>query len=68
MNLYAQDSKEPHHSTGVFSVLRNKWLVVPHRANPEIDEEYVLKKSQDIMGRIDHLIGLEEKEKSFRGY
>ena len=64
VELYAQDSKEPHHSTGVFSVLRNKWLVVPHRANPEIDEEYVLKKSQDIMGRIDHLIGLEEKRRA----
>ena len=64
VELYAQDSKEPHHSTGVFSVLRNKWLVVPHRANPEIDEEYVLKKSQDIMGRIDHLIDLEEKRRA----
>jgi len=64
VELYAQDSKEPHHSTGVFSVLRNKWLVVPHRANPEIDEEYVLKKSQDIMDRIDYLSGLEEKRRS----
>jgi len=64
VELYAQDSNEPHHSTGVFSVLRNKWLVVPHRANPEIDEEYVLKKSQDIMDRIDYLAGLEEKRKS----
>ena len=64
VELYAQDSFEPHHSTGVFSVLRNKWLVVPHRTNPEIDEEYVLKKSQDIMRRIDHLVDLEEKRKS----
>ena len=64
VELYAQDSNEPHHSTGVFSVLRNKWLVVPYRANPEIDEEYVLKKSQDIMDRIDYLAGLEEKRKS----
>jgi Fe2+ or Zn2+ uptake regulation protein len=64
VELYAQDKAEPHHSTGVFSVLRNKWLVVPHRANPEIDEEYVLKKSQDIMDRIDYLSGLEEKRRS----
>jgi len=64
VELYAQDKAEPHHSTGVFSVLRNKWLVVPHRANPEIDEEYVLKKSQDIMDRIDYLSGMEEKRKS----
>ncbi len=64
VELYAQDSKEPHHSTGVFSVLRNKWLVVPHRTNPEIDEEYVLKKSKDIMDRIDSLTGLEEKRRA----
>ena len=64
VELYAQDSKEPHHSTGVFSVLRNKWLVVPQRTNPEIDEEHVLKKSKDIMDRIDYLVGLEDKRKS----
>ncbi len=64
VELYAQDSKEPHHSTGVFSVLRNKWLVVPHRTNPEIDEEYVLKKSKDIMDRIDSLTDLEEKRRA----
>lgn len=64
VELYAQDSKEPHHSTGVLSVLRNKWLVVPHRTNPEIDEEYVLKKSQDIMDRIDRLTDLEEKSRA----
>ena len=60
------DTNEPHHSTGVFSVLRNKWLVVPHRTNPEIDEEYVLKKSQDIMDRIDFLVGLEDKRSSLQ--
>lgn len=27
VELYAQDTNEPHHSTGVFSVLKNKWLV-----------------------------------------
>jgi len=64
VELYAQDSNEPHHSTGVFSVLRNKWLVVPQRTNPEIDEDYVLKKSKDIMDRIDSLTGLEEKRRA----
>ena len=62
VELYAQDTNEPHHSTGVFSVLKNRWLVVPQRTNPEIDEEYVLKKSKDIMDRIDYLIDLENKE------
>ncbi len=66
VELYAQDTNEPHHSTGVFSVLRNKWLVVPQRTNPEIDEEYVLKKSQDIMSRIDALVDLEDKRLSLQ--
>ena len=48
----------------MFSVLRNKWLVVPQRTNPEIDEDYVLKKSKDIMDRIDSLTGLEEKRRA----
>ena len=66
VELYAQDIKEPHHSTGVFSVLRNKWLIIPLRANPEIDEQSITKKSKDMMGRIEYLTSIEDKSNSLK--
>jgi len=66
VELYTQDIDEPHHSTGVFSVLRNKWLVNPLRTNPVIDEETILKKSQDMMNRIEYLEAIEDKTDSLK--
>ena len=66
VELYTQDVDEPHHSTGVFSVLRNKWLVNPHRTNPVIDEETVFKKSKDMMSRIEYLETIEDKSNSLK--
>ena len=59
VELYAQDAAEPHHSTGVFSVLKNRWNVTPLRSAPDIDEELVVKKSKDIASRIDFLNKIE---------
>jgi len=66
VELYTQDVDEPHHSTGVFSVLRNKWLVNPLRTNPVIDEETVIKKSKDMMSRIEYLETIEDKSNSLK--
>jgi hypothetical protein len=66
VEVYPQNASEPHHSTGVFSVLKNKWDIIPHRSDPEIDEELVLKKSRDIMDRIDNLENIENKLNSLK--
>ena len=29
VEIYVQDSEEPHHSTGVYSVLANEWIAYP---------------------------------------
>jgi hypothetical protein len=61
VELYPQDSKEPHHSTGIFSVLKNKWVLMPLRTDPVIDEENVSKKTDDLMDRIDSLVKIQNK-------
>tara|TARA_Y100000592_G_scaffold90228_1_gene148589 strand:- start:289 stop:993 length:705 start_codon:yes stop_codon:yes gene_type:complete len=61
VELYPQDSKEPHHSTGIFSVLKNKWVLMPLRSSPLIDEENVSKKTDDLMNRIDSLTSIQNK-------
>jgi len=61
VELYPQDSKEPHHSTGVFSVLKNKWEIFPKRSEPAVDEKNVSKKTDDLMNRIDSLTSIQNK-------
>jgi len=61
VELYPQDSKEPHHSTGVFSVLKNKWEIVPERTDPMVDEDRITKKTDELMSRIDDITGIENK-------
>lgn len=66
VEVYPQNINEPHHSTGIHSVLKNKWQIIPTRTSPIIDEELVLKKSKDIMDRIDNLENIENKVKALK--
>jgi len=41
--------EEPHHSTGVFSVGRNKWLDQPSKTKPDIDDGALVKKREAVL-------------------
>jgi predicted nucleotidyltransferase len=56
VELYVQDSNEPHFSTGVYSVLYNSWIEKPERESVKIQYEKILEKSQLWMDKIDNLI------------
>ena len=45
VEVYAQNSNEPHFSTGVYSVLNNEWLVSPNKVEDTFDDQKVLQKS-----------------------
>ncbi len=53
VELYVQDSNEPHHSGGVYSIKNDQWLEVPSRHDPLIDYETVEKKASRLMDDID---------------
>ncbi len=55
VEIYIQDSKEVHHSTGVYSVLRDGWIVKPEKKNFTIDHENVKIKAAHIMNQIDKI-------------
>ena len=55
VEMYFQDSSEPHHSTGVYSLIKNEWLVKPINKIININTSDVQKKSSDIMNMIDDL-------------
>ena len=52
VELYVQDSTEPHISSGVYSVLWDGWVVQPDKTSREIDTEKVKQKVNNIITSI----------------
>jgi len=55
VELYFQDSKEPHHSSGTYSLVKNDWIRKPTKKIINVDMADVQLKSADIMNSIDEL-------------
>lgn len=63
LEFYAQDAEEGHHSTGVFSLIKNNWNIKPTRQDSlQVDAEQVRKKAADMMTRIDHIVDMASSE------
>lgn len=56
VELYVQDVNEEHTSSGVYSILNNKWLVKPESTKESIDEKQIIKKGEEYAKQIDKLI------------
>lgn len=55
VELYVQDSKEPHVASGLFSLMNNEWIKNPVFDPPEIDEMDVNKKADSMAYEIEQL-------------
>jgi len=55
VEIYIQDSREDHHSTGVFSLMNNEWIAQPNRIEPEVDENMVQRKIKSFIDMIDRV-------------
>ena len=55
VEVYIQDVDEPHKSSGVFSLLNNKWNVRPEKIEFEPDEEALREKGKSVMMAVDSL-------------
>jgi len=56
VELYVQDVDEPHVSSGVYSVLHDKWEVEPKQEKPNIDDNKILSKAEYYAKKIDSLV------------
>jgi hypothetical protein len=56
VELYAQDSEEPHFSTGEYSVLYDEWIVEPKLESVKIDTNKIRHKAKEWMSIIDSII------------
>ena len=53
IELYVQNSSEPHHSTGVYSITSEDWIKKPVRQEPEIDLNMVQRKVKSFIDMIE---------------
>lgn len=52
VEIYVQDLKEPHISSGVYSIVQNKWLIEPEKSSPNIDDRQIIEKGEKIEKKI----------------
>jgi predicted nucleotidyltransferase len=55
VEIYFQDSREPHLSTGIYSIQNDDWVVKPEKESATIDYANIEKKAEDIVDRINHI-------------
>jgi hypothetical protein len=60
--LYVQDITEKHESTGVYSVLNNKWIAEPHPHKVKLDKKQIKEKVDQWMQTIDDLIDNKDED------
>ena len=63
VEIYVQDSNEPHHSTAVYSVLNDEWIIKPRRKRFEASEDAIRQKADAYIARIDLLQKLSDEGK-----
>jgi predicted nucleotidyltransferase len=56
VEVYVQDVNEEHISSGVYSILHNKWVLEPKKDKPNIDDRKILEKGEEFGKKIDRLI------------
>jgi hypothetical protein len=53
VECYVQGQEEPHHSTGVYSLSSEQWLVEPKKVKPTVDDAAVEAKKDGVMREIE---------------
>ena len=75
VEVYAEDEKSPHVATGLYSVLKDKWIKEPKKETPAYDEQDVMTKVKYFVGMYNQLVkqfqdgqldGLDKKVEKFR--
>ena len=49
VECYVQGEQEEHHSTGVFSIAKDQWLVEPKKIKPKVDDSAVERKKDSMV-------------------
>jgi len=63
VEIYVQDSNEPHHSTAVYSITNDDWVIKPRKKRFEASEDAIRQKADAFIARIDLLQKLSDEGK-----
>ena len=55
VEVYVQDTEEPHFASGVYSVMYDEWIVEPKQEEVILDSHKILSKSKQWMDIIDNI-------------
>ena len=58
VEIYVQDASEPHVSSGVYSIMHNKWIEEPVYTEPNIDYGTIKKKAGSLSREVDRISDL----------
>ena len=58
VEIYIQNITETHASSGVYSIMKNNWVIKPTKIKPVVDQDLVFKKSKFIMDMINDIENL----------
>ncbi len=61
VEVYPQDSTEPHHSTGVYSLIRDDWVTRPRPSSPAVDTTAVSQKARAAARFIDDILMMDDR-------
>jgi hypothetical protein len=71
VETYVQDQNEQHIASGLFSILKNQWIIVPTWKDPQIDQKDVSEKVRVIkkeLALINREVGSAREEKAQQLY
>jgi predicted nucleotidyltransferase len=63
VEVYIQDVTKENRSTGVYSLMQDKWLSEPQKENIEIDKEKIQEKYNDFVRKINSAFKAQDIEK-----
>lgn len=63
VECYVQGQDEPHHSTGVYSIVKDRWLVEPKKIKPSVDDAAIEAKKDAVLAQIEHALLSKDLEK-----
>ena len=62
VELYVQDSKQQHHSAGIYSVLNDKWISEPKYDEPKVTPQEVKAKARNYAGKLNQALRSDDLE------
>ena len=63
VEVYIQDTSKKNRSTGVYSLLNNKWVTEPKKEEFELDKEQIQQKYSDMVLKIKNALETESMDK-----